>query len=138
MKICTKCKQELTLDHFYRKFDNRDSYYSICKKCKNQYGKEWRRNNPDYMQKYDKRRNKTVHRKLMNLKKSRDFRKRYPEKYSAWNKTKGALDGGRLIKLPCVVCGEHTVDAHHPDYTQPLYVVWLCRKHHKEAHAVKT
>lgn len=99
---------------------------------------EWRRQHPEYMREYDKKRNKTARRRKMNSRKAREFRKRHPEKYSAWNKVKGALDTGRLKALPCVVCGEQTSEAHHPDYAQPHYVVWLCRKHHKEAHAVKT
>lgn len=31
----------------------------------------------------------------------------------------------------CDVIGE----AHHPDYEKPYEIVWLCRKHHREAHS---
>jgi len=27
-------------------------------------------------------------------------------------------------------------EAHHPDYSAPLDVVWLCSAHHKQAHAL--
>lgn len=39
---------------------------------------------------------------------------------------------GLVAKLPCSVCGEIKVEAHHADYDRPLEVVWLCRKHHLE------
>lgn len=41
---------------------------------------------------------------------------------------------GVLVKLPCRVCGDANVQAHHADYNKPLVVVWLCVKHHKELH----
>ena len=37
----------------------------------------------------------------------------------------------------CSQCGvEGRIEAHHPDYSKPLEVVWLCRIHHVEAHRV--
>ena len=42
---------------------------------------------------------------------------------------------GTLIRLPCEVCGTNKdVQAHHDDYSQPLDIRWLCRKHHREHH----
>jgi hypothetical protein len=31
---------------------------------------------------------------------------------------------------------ESRPQAHHPDYSKPLDVVWLCDDHHKQAHAL--
>ena len=40
-----------------------------------------------------------------------------------------------LTPEPCVECGStENVERHHPDYTQPLLVVWLCRPHHRALH----
>jgi hypothetical protein len=44
--------------------------------------------------------------------------------------TNYAIKGGYLTRGPCVACGSEFGEAHHPDYTSPLHVVWLCRKHH--------
>lgn len=44
-----------------------------------------------------------------------------------------AIRKGIITKLPCFVCGRKA-EAHHPDYDRPLDVIWLCPKHHKEAH----
>jgi len=49
-------------------------------------------------------------------------------------KTNHAIRMGRLEKQPCVICGAMEVDAHHEVYDNPLNVVWLCEKHHREIH----
>lgn len=41
-----------------------------------------------------------------------------------------AIKDGTLIRKPCEVCGDEKVDGHHDDYSKPLDVRWLCRKHH--------
>jgi len=46
-----------------------------------------------------------------------------------------ALKRGLVARLPCEVCGDPKTDGHHPDYSRPMDVVWLCRRHHKAAHA---
>jgi hypothetical protein len=40
---------------------------------------------------------------------------------------------GKLDPKPCEVCGEQA-EKHHPDYSQPLHVSWLCRAHHLDLH----
>lgn len=38
-----------------------------------------------------------------------------------------------MAKSPCVVCGTRiNLEAHHPDHSKPLEVIWLCRFHHNE------
>ena len=79
-----------------------------------------------------------------------------------WNKTKRGLNGNRasrvkynqdnpavlkanvvvktsirrgdLARQPCEVCGSERVHAHHPDYVNPLDVMWLSPTHHKQWH----
>lgn len=56
--------------------------------------------------------------------------------------TRNAIASGKLTPLPCEDCGlsprspegKRQVEAHHGDYTKPLDVRWLCRKHHLEWH----
>jgi ribosomal protein S27AE len=45
-----------------------------------------------------------------------------------------AIRIGLLVKQPCARCGETKVEAHHEDYSRPLDVIWLCRKHHMQRH----
>jgi len=44
-----------------------------------------------------------------------------------------AIRDGRLEKQPCFVCGKDA-QAHHPDYSAPLAVSWLCPTHHAQTH----
>lgn len=59
----------------------------------------------------------------------------YIKKKSIWRKVESALENGTLIKQPCF-CGNKKSDAHHDDYSNPLDVIWLCRRHHLERHAM--
>jgi hypothetical protein len=45
-----------------------------------------------------------------------------------------ALKTGILVRQPCEVCGALRTHGHHPDYTRPLLIQWLCPAHHLEAH----
>lgn len=63
------------------------------------------------------------------------WRQRNPKSYLAHLAVKNALNLGILQRQPCAVCGAEKAEAHHPDYERPYEVQWLCRKHHKAAHA---
>ena len=52
----------------------------------------------------------------------------------AGRKLQDAVKKGLVEKLPCWVCGDLDVEGHHPDYSAPLDVVWLCNAHHREVH----
>jgi len=60
--------------------------------------------------------------------------KRNPIKQHARNLLQSAIRWGKIIPQPCVKCGEKIVHGHHPDYSKPLDVLWLCRTHHMELH----
>lgn len=57
------------------------------------------------------------------------------KKVKCRQETQNAIRNGLLVKQPCEVCGEVKVDAHHPDYDQPLLVKWLCPTHHARLHS---
>ena len=44
------------------------------------------------------------------------------------------LRRGTLKRGLCSVCGNPNTQPHHGDYSKPLDVVWLCVKHHLQAH----
>jgi hypothetical protein len=84
---------------------------------------------------YDRMRSSQPHRKAKNLANSKAWRVKFPDRARAQVSVAKAIGSGDLKKLPCMVCGLDAV-AHHPDYDQPLDVVWLCQPHHKQAHAI--
>lgn len=49
------------------------------------------------------------------------------------------LRAGRIVRpANCERCGcECKPEAHHPDYTEPLNVIWLCQKCHLEVSHVQ-
>jgi hypothetical protein len=44
---------------------------------------------------------------------------------------------GKLRQKPCRRCGDANSERHHPDYSRPLFVIWLCRPCHLKLHAAK-
>lgn len=66
---------------------------------------------------------------------------RSPEQRAAHVALGNAVRDGRVFKWPvCAVpeCDETRVEGHHPDYSRPLDVVWLCACHHDACHPVVT
>lgn len=56
------------------------------------------------------------------------------ERIAARQAVKNAIRRGDLSVKPCEKCGEAKSEAHHPDYSKPLEVMWLCRPHHNAEH----
>ena len=101
-----------------------------CKECRKKYersdaGKEVRRR---YAQ--------TGAGKESGRKAVAKYQKTNPEKAKAYDAVSYALRTGRLFKKPCP-CGETKVEGHHPDYSKPLEVIWLCKKCHIHEHKKK-
>jgi hypothetical protein len=47
-----------------------------------------------------------------------------------------AIRIGELHKKPCAICSDPKAIAHHPDYSKPLAVIFLCKQHHARLHAL--
>lgn len=56
------------------------------------------------------------------------------EKLKAKELVYSAIRNNTLVRRPCEVCGDPKSEGHHKDYSKPLDVEWLCRKHHLIAH----
>lgn len=69
----------------------------------------------------------------------RAYIEEHPERRAAHVALGNAVRDGRVVPWPvCAVpeCCRTDAQAHHPDYSRPLDVVWLCPSHHKQAHAL--
>ena len=60
------------------------------------------------------------------------------QKYRARRILSKLIKDGLIIRMPCEKCGEVASEGHHPDYTKPIAVIWLCPKHHSELHRLTT
>lgn len=102
-------------------------------KC-NRWSREWQINN-----KVRARKTSRLWRQTASGKVSRQATE---AKYYAINRHKrlakdavnNAIRAGRLKKSPCGVCGNKNSQGHHPDYSKPLEVIWLCHEHHHMIH----
>ena len=135
-KKCFKCKKIKPLDDFYKHPATADKHLNKCKLCtkkdvnKRYYNPESRKK----IKEYEIKRFNTPERKKQISIYQQNRRIRNKGKYKAYIKTHNAIKNGRLIKIPCEVCGNIKSQAHHKDYRKYLDVKWLCFKHHREAH----
>lgn len=97
------------------------AYYATHKEHKRATTLEWRKRNPELV-------------RAMRRRAVARYRRRYPEKAHAHDTLCRAIQRGVIVKQPCVVCGSIKAEGHHSDYTKPLDVIWLCRKHHRDIH----
>lgn len=154
MKTCFKCGVSKPLSKFYKHCRMADGHLNKCKECTKKDALKTRAENIDYYLEYDRSRANLPHRVKLRKriaekwktdpklkKRSAILKKQWQEKNhikrAAHVITGNALRSGKLIKQPCEICGKKKVDAHHEDYTQPLKINWLCRKHHVELHKEK-
>lgn len=129
-KVCIKCGADKELEEFYKVSSKGNKLLrATCKRCMNLKSNKY--------QKTPHGRNSTnkASSKYRRTKKGKEVdSKRYwnaPEKVRARANLKYHLDKGHIQKEPCF-CGETKVEGHHEDYSKPLDVEWLCKKHHTE------
>lgn len=131
MKKCKKCGVKKPLSEFYKHALMVDGHLNICKDCKKAYIRKYSKTPKGKA--VDRKREKTVKRKVWKKQYQRKYRERNRLKYKARTIVTNALRDGKLKREPCEVCGKKA-ESHHDDYNKPLEVRWLCFKHHRELH----
>ena len=138
MKTCRVCKQSKPLTDFYAHPAMKDGRLNDCKPCHRESVAKNRRAKIDYYRKRDRDRSQQPQRVLLRRVIAKRYAAAHPDRKTATNALNNALRDGRIVPQPCWVCGVKA-EAHHPDYSRPLDVVWLCKIHHEAAHqAAKT
>ncbi len=130
-KTCIRCRRNKPISDFYKHSETADGHLTVCKSCVKKRVKKRYYDKFLEIQKYERRRFKNPKRKLKLHLYQVNRRKKFPGKYRARYAVSNAIRDGRLIKLPCSVCGNPKSEAHHADYRSPLKVEWFCRKHHR-------
>ena len=142
---CKQCQMEKDATAFYASNKNR------CKECIKASVRANRLDKIDYYRAFDRARSSQPHRVAARKEYQRTpafaesheaavkrWEARHPERKKASTAVHNAIRDGKLIPWPvCAVpecCGKP--QGHHPDYSRPLDVVWLCDAHHKAAHAL--
>jgi hypothetical protein len=163
-KQCTKCGVTKRVVEFHKRRLSSDGHEYVCKQCKHEYRisyyeanrllilekqRQYRADNQDRVRESKKayrdsnpdrvRASREKHRSQLHVKeKTKIYNKlrsiNRPEIKRAQKLVATALANGSLVRLPCSMCGSEISEAHHPDYLLPLYVVWLCPKHHTMEH----
>lgn len=63
-----------------------------------------------------------------------DYERRHPDRVKARRALNNAVASGKVRRKPCEVCRSPKTHGHHEDYSKPLKVRWLCRRHHCQLH----
>ena len=140
-KKCARCGETKPVTLFIKTgvSTKGHAYYGWCKSCSNAYQKVARQKKGYYHSETYRRHRTSNGYNTYSYRKDRlkRYEAKNPEKRVAWLAVRKALALGELVKSPCF-CGSTRVQAHHYNgYSEKhrLDVIWLCDKHHKEAHA---
>lgn len=108
--------------------------YNLCMPNRSQFNTNEEYN--DWFKKYRKKNKKKIReiKKKSYEKRYLPYKDRYPDKYRAHKMVAYALRIGQLVRMGCAKCSDKQTHGHHEDYSKPLEVVWLCRKHHTKRH----
>ncbi len=123
-KHCWKCKTtegRFSISRTETKKDGTKLVWHICTPCSTKYYREYKRKRgPEYVREINKR-----------------TYEKHKEKWIARAKVNYAVKKGTLQKPDrCEVCElKKAVQGHHPDYSKPLEVIWLCSLCHADEHA---
>ena len=130
MRTCTRCKASKPESEFYRDSRRPCGVKPSCKACcaavqaERNYHAAWKERNPGRV-----------------IEVHRAYRDRHPEARGSGPRAehrevqKAARSGELARPDKCQRCGVACAPhAHHPDYSRPLDVVWVCRKCHWKEH----
>lgn len=138
-KRCPKCKKTLPVGKFYKANSTKSGLQGWCKGCSDaakrayyltEQGKLCRRGQQEryYSNPDNKERARITH---------YIYRRSHRKEYRCQMIVLTAMRNGSLVRPSvCEQCGQaRRLHAHHPDYNEPLRVVWLCPSCHGLLHS---
>lgn len=137
---CRSCLMDKQADDFYKSNQTR------CKECIKASVRRNRLEKIEYYRAYDRQRSsrpdrvaareayaQTSEGRIAGAAAKKRWAVANAIRRQAHGKLRAAIKSGKVRPEPCFICGAKA-EAHHPEYSMPLVVTWLCPKHHKEAH----
>ncbi len=118
-KKCYRCGNVKPFSEYHKNPAGRYGLHDWCAECKRiQAAEYYQRYKPKIKARID------------------NWRETNKEKRLAHRIIDGAIAKGSINPPErCTVCNKkRKLDAHHEDYSKPLDVIWLCRKHHIARH----
>lgn len=149
MKKCRGCGVEKPLHDYYKHPSTPDGFASKCKECAKAIVRAARSKNRDHYLDFDRARanrpDRVAARKAYQqtergrevLRKARAaYVARLPLRRAAHVALGNAVRDGRVVPWPVCAVADccNPPEAHHPDYSAPLSVTWLCSTHHAQLH----
>lgn len=139
-KRCFKCLTVKPLTEFYRHRLMADGHLSKCADCTRKDVAFYRQAKLDAIREYDRQRASEPHRKALRERVTEEWKRDNPERASAVQYANNAVRDGRIERsAACEGCGalDRRIEKHHPDYSRPLLVVWLCKPCHAIADKIR-
>lgn len=128
VKTCSKCGVEKPMDRFYARM-------AKCKDCTIAAVKAHRIANLERIRAYDRERAVLPHRIHNATRVTREWRRKHRDRQRAHTTASRA---GLKAPQCCEDCGlKKRLEKHHPDYSKPLMVVWLCKPCHVIADKIR-
>ena len=165
MTICKKCLKDLPDDKFGKRKEKKNGLTSWCKICNNERSARNRVKFKDKIRQYHKKLNQDPLFKAKRRDYCREWARKNPltedqkakkrERQNRYyrdkpnikiemlcrNKTRDLINKGIITPKPCEYPNckypNLTVEAHHWDYSKPLYITWFCSYHHGLADRIR-
>lgn len=127
-RTCFVCHVEKPLEEFHKNKNKPLGREYMCRTCRRDCDRA-QNQRPERIEKMEQYRQaeSTMER---NRERSKQHYIDNPEANRARAMIAGLIRAGLIERFPCQVCGKEPTDGHHPDYSKPLEVIWLCRSHH--------
>ena len=147
-KLCGNCKKGKSIEDFYP--HKRYGLQSICKECKRELGRTYNKTpkRKAYNQQFiDKLKREGYYKDYLQKPEVKEKRAKQQREYSRTPRlrirylarwyTKRMVRNGTIKRETCAICDKEQTQAHHPNYNEPLLIVWLCADCHRQIHKSK-
>lgn len=135
-KRCFKCSTVLPITEFYRHPMMGDGHLGKCKECTKRDSTARRNAKIEEVREYDRRRAKAPKRRAHQKRITKAWVAANPKARWSHGKLAYNVRAGKITRpTKCEDCGDDSrlIEAHHPDYSRPLDVEWLCKPCHWKA-----